>query len=291
MSYLYLLILLFFSGMITVIAKLYNNKNAAASDASGLYNILYPIGATIMYGVVYFSDFDFEPGVLFYSLLYGAFYTLFTIGLMGSIKLGVSSITALVKQTALVGVSIWGFIFFAAPVTVNAVIGVILIIVSLCLCLIEKSKAKNNERKKDLRLPLYLLLVALGNIGCPLTHKYLLLRYEGEHGYMMLFFAVLISASVLIACSLGGTKKNWKKIALSSWYLPIFAGISGAMTGIMQTILLNRNMSTSIIYPALAVGGLTVTLVFSVFAFKEKLRPIQWCGIAVGCVALVLLNI
>ena len=63
------------------------------------------------------------------------------------------------------------------------------------------------------------------------------------------------------------------------------------MTGIMLTLLLNRNMSTSVIYPSLAVGGLIVTLVFSVFAFRERLRPAQWCGIAVGCVALVLLNI
>lgn len=292
MSYLYLLILVIASGMITVIAKFYNNKNSTLEGSSGIYNMLYPMGVAITYGIVYFSNFDFEPGVLLYSLLYGSFYTLFTIGLIGSIKFGISSITALVKQTALVGVSVWGFVFFAAPVTVNAVIGVILIVVALCLCLIEKSKAKKDkERKKDLRLPLYLLLIAVGNIGCPLTHKYLLIRYNGNHGYMMLFFAVLISALILTALSLGNTKSNWKKIALSSGYLPIFSGVCSAITGIMQTILLNMSMSTSIIYPTLAVGGLTVTLVFSVFAFKERLRPAQWCGIAVGCVALVLLNI
>ena len=292
MSYLYLLMLVFFSGIITVIAKLYNGKNSVLEGSSGIYNILYPLGATITYGVFYFSDFAFEPGALLYSVLYGAFYTLFTVGLMGSIKFGVSSITALVKQTALVGVSVWGFIFFGAPVTVNAVIGVILIIVALCLCLVEKSKPKSeNNRKRDFRLSIYLLLIAIGNVGCPLTHKYLLIRYDGKHGYMMLFFALFISTLILIACSLKDEKKNWKKIALSSGYLPVFSGFCGAMTGTMQTILLNRDMSTSIIYPTLAVGGLTVTLVFSVFAFKERLRPIQWCGIAVGCVALVMLNV
>ena len=292
MSYLYLFILVFFSGMITVIAKHYNNKNAILEGASGIYNILYPIGAAMTYGVVYFSNFAFEPGVLLYSLLYGAFYTLFTIGLTGAVKLGVSSITALVKQTALVGVSVWGFIFFSAPVTVSAAVGIVLIVVALYLCLVERGKAKGNDkRKKDLRLPLYLLLIAIGNIGCPLSHKYLLIRYDGEHGYMMLFFAVLMTTSIMIASSLKGTKKNWKRIALSSGYLPIFSGVSSAMTGIMQTILLNMDMSTSIIYPTLAVGGLTVTLVFSVLAFKERLRPAQWCGIAVGCAALVLLNV
>ena len=292
MSYLYLLVLVFFSGMITVVAKLYNNKNASLEGASGIYNILFPLGVAMTYGVFYLSDFAFEPGVFVYSLLYGAFYTLFTIGITGSIKFGVSSITALVKQTALVGVSIWGFIFFAAPVTVSAVIGVILIVLALCLCLVEKNKTKNGERnKKDFRLPFCLSLIAIGNVGCPITHKYLLLRYDGNYGYMMLFFALLISASILIVCSLWSTKKNWKKIACSSGYLPIFAGFGGAMTGIMQTLLLNMGMSTSIIYPTLAVGGLTVTLVFSVLAFKEKLRTVQWCGIAIGCVALVMLNI
>ena len=284
--------LVFFSGMVTVIAKLYNNKNKAFEGSSSIYNILYPMGVAITYGALYFSDFAFEPGVLLYSLSYGAFYTLFTIGLTGAIKLGVSSITALVKQTALVGVSVWGFIFFGAPVTVSAVIGVILIIVALCLCLVETNKVKeDNKRKKDFRLPIYLLLIAVGNIGCPLTHKYLLIRYEGKHGYMMLFFAVLISTSVLTVCSLKGTKTHWKKIALSTGYLPAFAGFCGAMTGTMQTILLNLDMSTSIIYPTLAVGGLMVTLVFSVFAFKERLRAVQWCGIALGCIALVMLNV
>ena len=117
------------------------------------------------------------------------------------------------------------------------------------------------------------------------------MRYDGKHGYMMLFFAVLISASIAIVRSLKSSKENWKQIALCSGYLPIFAGGSSAMTGIMQTILLNMNMSTSVLYPTLAIGGLIVTLVFSVLYFKERLRPAQWCGIAVGCVALVLLNI
>ena len=292
MSYLYLFILVLFSAMITVIAKFYNQKNARLETASGIYNILYPIGAAITYGVAYFSDFGFEPGVLLYSLTYGFFYTLFTVGITGSIQFGISSITALVKQTALVGVSIWGFIFLAVPVTVNAVIGVILIVVALCLCLVEKSKAgKDGKVKKDLRLPIYLVLIAIGNIGCPLTHKYLLMRYDGKHGYMMLFFAVLISASISAVRSIKISKKNWGKIALCSGYLPIFEGCSSAMTGIMQSILLNMNMSTSVIYPTLAVGGLIITLIFSVFAFKERLRPAQWYGIAVGCVALVLLNI
>ena len=292
MSYLYLLILVLFSGMVTVIAKFYNIKNAQLEGSSSAYNMIYPIGAALAYGVAYLTDPGFEPGVLLYSLSYGLFYTLFTIGITGAIRSGSSSITALVKQTALVGTSVWGFFFFSVPVTVNAVIGMLLIVASLCLCLIEKKKqGADASHKKDLRLPLYLLLIAAGNIGCPVTHKYLLMRYDGKHGYMMLFFGVLLSAIISTARALKGKQKIPKKLVLSSGHLPIFAGASSAMTGIMQTILLNMNMSTSVLYPTLAVGGLIVTLIFSIFSFKERLRPAQWCGIAVGCAALVLLNL
>lgn len=288
MSFLYLFILVLVSGMVTVIVKFYNKRNEGAGNASGLYNILFPVGAAITYFIAYSSELAFEPRVLIYSLLYGFFYTLFTIGMSGSIRVGISSITALVKQTALVGVSIWGFFFFSVPVTVNAVIGVSLIFVSLCLCLIEKGK---KTVKKDFRLPFYLSLIAMGNIGCPITHKYLLIHFEGKHGYMMLFFAVLFASAFSMLSSLKGSKKGWGKITVSSGFLPILAGVCSAMAGIMQTILINKGVSTSVIYPTFAVGGLMVTLIFSIFAFNERLRTAQWYGIAVGAVALVLLNI
>ena len=50
-------------------------------------------------------------------------------------------------------------------------------------------------------------------------------------------------------------------------------------------------MSPVILYPGMAVGGLMLTVLFSFFGFKERLRPLQWCGLAAGAVALVLLNL
>ena len=45
MSFLYLFLLVFVSGMVTVIVKFYNKRNEGAGNASGLYNILFPVGA------------------------------------------------------------------------------------------------------------------------------------------------------------------------------------------------------------------------------------------------------
>jgi multidrug transporter EmrE-like cation transporter len=41
----------------------------------------------------------------------------------------------------------------------------------------------------------------------------------------------------------------------------------------------------------IAVGGLAVTSIFSLVAFKEKLHWWQWVGVAVGAVAVALLSL
>ena len=56
-------------------------------------------------------------------------------------------------------------------------------------------------------------------------------------------------------------------------------------------LMIKAQLSSSIIYPTVAVGGLILTILISLISFKERLRPLQWCGIVIGSVALVLLNL
>ena len=51
------------------------------------------------------------------------------------------------------------------------------------------------------------------------------------------------------------------------------------------------DLSPSLIYPVVSVGGLAVVTIFSLFVFKEKMYPKQWFGVAIGAVAVVLLSI
>ena len=48
MSFLYLFILVLVSGMVTVIVKFYNKRNEGVGNASGLYNILFAVGAVAL---------------------------------------------------------------------------------------------------------------------------------------------------------------------------------------------------------------------------------------------------
>ena len=60
MSYCYLALAMTFSAMITIGGRLYNNKSKDLANASGLYNMLVPIFASLSWLVIWLFDFSFE---------------------------------------------------------------------------------------------------------------------------------------------------------------------------------------------------------------------------------------
>ena len=110
MNYFLLFLTMSASAMITVGTRLYRSRTAGCADADALYNILVPASATLGWLILFLLDPSFDLGVLPYAVGYGAGYTCFTLGMLGALKNGPTSVTALVKQLALVGVSVFGFI-------------------------------------------------------------------------------------------------------------------------------------------------------------------------------------
>ena len=289
MTYFYLAMAMTFSATITVGGKLYNNKNKELKNVSSLYNMLVPIFASLGWLVILLFDFSFDARVLPYSLLYGIGYSFFTVGMLGALKAGSTSLTALVKQIALVGVSIWGFFFWNTPFTLVSAVGIVLIVVSLALCLLTKEE--KTESNNILKWLFFALLITVGNAGCSIVQKYQQIAFNYQHKNMFMFFGVLFASIVCVILALKEEKTNWGKAFKTSWYFPALTGCSSAISNVFVLLMIKYEMSPVIIYPGVAVGGLMITTLISLFGFREKLRPMQWCGIAVGAVALVLLNL
>ena len=160
MNYFYLFLCMAFSGAITVAGRYYNEKNAHRPNVSRLYTAMVPVFATLGWLVLWCFDFSFDLRVLPYSLGYGITYSCFTVGVLGALQVGSTSLTALVKQIALVGVSVWGFIFWDVPPTLISGIGILCIVFSLALCLLKKEQGRS-----DNNLPkwfFYALLITVG---------------------------------------------------------------------------------------------------------------------------------
>ena len=276
------------SAMITVGSRLYRGRTEGCEGASGLYNFLVPAAATLGWVVVFWTEPTFDIGVLPYALGYGAGYTCFTLGMLGALKSGSTSVTALVKQLALVGVSFWGFFFWGTKVTRLSVIGIVLIVISLVLCLIKREEGRGYRLG---RWAFYAALITIGNAGCSIIQRYQQEAFAYQHKSAFMLFGVLFSALVCLFLGLRGPRGGWRTALRRGWYGPLLAGMSSAVANVSTLQMIKRQMSSTVIYPGIAVGGLMITTLISLIFFRERLSVTAWLGLAIGAVALVLLNL
>ena len=282
MDFLYLFLAMSFSAAITVGGRLYNTKCADLRGVSYLYSALTSAFAASTWFVLWIFDFSFDIKVLPYAVVYGVCYVLFTFGMLGAL-------TALVKQIALVCVSVWGFVFWDTPLTLIGGIGIALIVISLSLCLLTKEKSgKDHSAAKWM---IFAIMIIVENSGCSIIQRYQQIAFNYDHKYMLMFFALLFSAACCVLISLRKDKTNWGIAVRTSWAAPALAGCGSALSNVFILLMVKSNFSPLILYPGVAVGGLMLTVIVSLFFFREKLRPMQIAGLIVGAVALVLLNL
>lgn len=293
MEYLYLVGAAVCSSSLSVLASFFNHKNKDRTSVSRLYSLLVSIGVFLSWGILYIFDFSFDPKVLLYSLIYGTCYALAMTGLINALKNGSTVLSEYVKSLSLVFVSIWGFIFWKVSLTVNVAIGLCLIAVALFF-LLYKGKNKNDKSKAKpitLKWILFCLILLVGNAGCSIVQKYQQNAFNKAHGTQFMFFGTAIAVLVCFVLAIKEDKKDWLVTTKKTGFMPILAGVGSAVLNKLIMILYGTSISTSVIFPVIAVGGLSLTVTISIFIFKERLKPIQWIGLLIGIVAVALLNI
>ena len=289
MSYIYLFLAMTFSALITVGSRFYNSKNQNISHVSALYSLLTASFSALSWLILWCTDFSFDLKVLPYSFFYGAGYTFFTVGMLGAIKTGSTSLTGLIKQLALVGVSFWGVFFWDTRFTTRSAIGILLLILSLALCLLVKEKKTDTHHFG--KWLFYCALITVGNAGCSIIQRYQQLAFDYQHKNMFMFFGLSFAALFCLIPTLVRDRAHGKAAFRRAWMFPALAGSSSAFSNLFILLLVKREMSPVILYPGVAVGGLMLTTLIAVFFFREKLRRRQWAGLCIGALALIFLNL
>ena len=278
------------SGALSILGTTFNRKNAAHRHVSNLYNLLIVCSMLVSWSILYALDFSFDIGVLPYSIGFAFFYTLAMIGHIQALQSGSVALTAFVKQLSLVFVSLWGFVFWDTPLKPTTILGIALIVVALALCFFKKTSddSKNTVTAKWFG---FATLLLIGNAGCSIVQKYQQFAFGGEHRSLLM---VCASACAVVMCLLlchKADKSDWSVTVRTSWQFPVLAGISSALLNLLVLLMASTSLSPSVIYPGIALGGVTLTVLMSVIVFKERLRTRQWVGLVIGMVALLFLNL
>ena len=288
MPYLYLILSVFLNASASVFGKIFNKKNDGKQDCAAFYNFFLVVSVFVGWGILYAMDFSFDASVLWYSVMFAVCYSVCNVGIINALKYGSAMLTSLFLALSLLLTTLWGFFFWGAKITVAVVIGLLLVVCAIVLCLYSKEKEEKDFSWKWL---FYMALAFFSNAGCTIVQRTQQLAYNGQHGKMLMVFAIGFSLVIYALIYLRSDKKDTPAMLKTSWWMPVGAGICNLLVNLFVMLLALTALSTSLIYPVIGVGGLAVVTVFSLLVFKEKMRWWQWLGVAVGAVAVLLLSL
>ena len=288
LPYIYLILSVLTISTSSIFGTYYNRKNEGARDPSALYNFLQAASVCVCWVILYLLDFSFEAAVLPYSVLFGICFAVCNIGIICALQTGPTSLTTLFVALSLILTTVWGFFFWDAPFTLIVFIGLVLVVASIVLCL---TTGKKEEKKLSFKWLVFVLMACFGNAGCSIVQRTQQTDFDGAHGKMLMAFATLFATAVCFVLYLRSDKRDTKAVARRSWYFPVLAGVCNVVLNLCVMLLALTTLPPSLVYPVIGVGELAIVMLFSLFAFRERLRWWQWLGILLGAVATVLLSI
>ena len=288
MPYVYLGISVFMYAASSVFGKIFNKDNESKKDSAIFYNFLLMMSVFIGWGILYALNFSFDANVLWYSVLFAISYISCNIGVINALRYGPTALTSLFISLSLIVTTFWGFIFWGEKVTLLVVIGLAFVVCSIVLCLYSKEKEEKTFSWKWL---FYVALGVFGNAGCSIVQRTQVLQYNGAHGNMLMVFATGLCALTYLVLYLTSDKTDVPTMLKTAWWMPVCAGLCSLALNVLVMQMTVSDLSSSLIYPVIGVGGLAVVTVFSLVLFKEKMTWWQWLGVVFGAVSVLLLSI
>ena len=289
MPYFYLISALVFSAAGTISTSFYNRKNIGRKGTVPMYNLVIIVTVFLFWLVLFLTDLSYDLAVLPYSLLFSLCYVLATIGTIKALGTGSIMLTSLISQLSLIGASVWGFFFWDEQFTALTAIGLVFTVISLWLCLYTgrgKDRVKFNPAWIG-----YVILLFVSNAGCTITQRTQQLNFGAKYGNFMMLVAIGVAAIAFVIMYLLSDKQDSRVILRASWHFPVLAGIFNGLVNLFVILMATTDLSTSLIYPVIAVGSLSIITLASLLIFKERMRWWQGCGVALGAIATAILSI
>ncbi len=289
MPYLYLIASVLSASSATVFAGFFERHSENKKNASILYTALIALSASLFWIVRFCLDRTADPAVLPYSILFGTFYIICTVGLINATKSGPVVLTSLIVQLALIGTSVWGFFFWGDKFTPSVAVGLLLVVIALVLCL--RSGKQEGGARINGRWILWASCAFFGNAGCAITQRTQQMNFDGRYGSFLMMIGSLTVVVLCLVWFLVSDKREIREVPKRARLFPLAAGFLNGFHNLFLILLASSHLSPSLIYPTLAIGSLMINVLFSAFVFKEKMRWWQWLGVAVGALATGILSL
>jgi uncharacterized membrane protein len=290
-DYIYLGLTVVFFSSASIFGGLHSKANKDLKNTTNLYNLSRIVAVFLGWAILFAINPSFDVKVLPYAILFGLGFAICAMGHYNAINTGSIVLSSLILQLSLILTTVWGFFFWGAKFTLLSGLGLTLAVIAIYLCL-NNGKEKEQKKKFSFKWLIFALMSMFGNAVCTISQRTQQIKFNGEHGNMLMLFGIAIAVIFYVVDFLRIDKVDAPKMFKSYTIVyPLLDGIFNVLVNLFMIILATSTLSTNIIYPVIAVVGISLVSLFSFVVFKEKLKWWQWVGIAVGVVAVVMLSI
>lgn len=284
MNYLLLLFITVSVAFQHIVKKAYNVKH---QDGVWTFSAASIVPALIFFVFTSGGAFDFNFETFKYSAAFAINYIITIMCSMLAIKTGPLSLSSLISAYSLIIPTFYGLIALGESVNLWLICGIILLVASVFFINME---SKGTQKKITLKWIIFIFLTFLCNGLCNVVQKIQQINsgglYKSEFMIMALAIAIVALFVAAIATEKKAVPRNLKK---GFGYYTVCGVVNGAANYLI--LVLANKMPASVMYPVISAGGVVLAALVAVFIYKEKLSSVQWLGMFLGTLAIVVLNI
>ena len=286
----------------TLIRKHHSGKFPGSELSRHLYNVVTTLTAAITLFVIAIceggiaSAITASPFTVLLAAAFGIVTALQQLMVLKAFEIGPLSYTTVITSLSMLIPTLSGVLFFSETISALQYVGIALMVV--CLVLSVNFRESGEKRKASLK---WLIFCAGSFIFCGLIgvmqkwHQST--EYKGElNAFLIIAFTIAFIYSTLMCLIASKNEKKAQGKINAPFFavLPIIimavAGICGALNNVFN-LYLSGVMDSAVFFPLVNGGGLILTTVSALIFFRERLKPLQWVGLAFGVAAVFMLCI
>lgn len=279
----YLILTILQSTLIFVVFKLFTRfkiDNLQAITANYIFGAAF--GFLIYDGSCTICDITDAPWLTIAIMLGVLFIVVFNIFALSSQKVGVALTSVASKMSVIIPVGL-GFWLYQDQVNAMKIIGLFAALAAFYLTL-----KKPGNTQFDKRLFILPILLFFGNGMVDSVMKY------SQHHYItddiILFLCIVFLTAFTIGFVVLLTKAIRGKLRFG--IKDVFAGFILGLINFGSTYYIIKSMATfesAVVFPIVNVGIVSLSTLIGFFAFREKLSLVNWIGIFLSLIAILLI--
>lgn len=268
----------------SVFTKLHSRKN------TGVYFTF--VGVKCLFAMIFFilackGSYFFPPEMFGYALVAGILYLSASLLTNVAISCGPYAISNLTLSFSSIITILYGLIWLKEPSSVFTYAGFAILVVSLVLVKGKAGKDNNGFSIKWL-VSIIISFFSSGLFGVAVRMQQI--RFENRCSNEFMMICLLLSAAVLITIGVIREKTSLRVFLRSGVLYAAGGGLSNGLTNLLS-LFVTMYIPVSIASP-MGVGlRMIFTYLLGRFAFRERFQRRQTVGIALGTIALILMNL